>query len=419
MLVSGGGSAAKWSQTSEGRKRLQHQQADPITQLLNQLPVDVHQLIKEFRTVAPKTLSKPRTLQKILLEPDAAVNAIALLRRAIQPSDLTSKTPQSKNPTGETPQRRAWEIIGAIFYNLRRYFEAISILEALYHRTLEYQKNPGQRAHKGVPLWWIADCHWQIGHPWSALRYMMLSLCEDAITYKGKVDLSATGSYSRLTAYFGLPTKRFHAIVKGVFEISKKEPSLARFPEWLLERLPQDWMVRQPSPAELDIVRTNTFLVAELLKGIGKSRGRALETLACNLLAAIPGFRSTLGKKTKSTQLDVVTAVEASYCDFRAEIGRYFGCECKDWKKKPDFSVLAKFARVLDGSKCRFGILFSRERMTGDKTTTDATREVVKLFQQRDIAIVVVTHDDLLQVSKGRSFLTLLREKYEKRRFDS
>jgi hypothetical protein len=39
-------------------------------------------------------------------------------------------------------------------------------------------------------------------------------------------------------------------------------------------------------------------------------------------------------------------------------------CECKDWTEPADFTAMAKFCRVLDGTKSRFGILFSRSGIT-------------------------------------------------------
>ena len=40
--------------------------------------------------------------------------------------------------------------------------------------------------------------------------------------------------------------------------------------------------------------------------------------------------------------------------DFRAELGRYLVCECKDWADRAvDFTAIAKFCRVLDSAKCK------------------------------------------------------------------
>jgi hypothetical protein len=104
--------------------------------------------------------------------------------------------------------------------------------------------------------------------------------------------------------------------------------------------------------------------------------------------------------------------------DFRSELGRHFVCECKDWKKPADFSVMAKFCRVLDSTKSRFGILFSKNGITGKGKTTDGEREQLKLFQDRGIVIVVLSLDDLRQVGEGTNLIALLRSQYETVRLD-
>jgi hypothetical protein len=114
----------------------------------------------------------------------------------------------------------------------------------------------------------------------------------------------------------------------------------------------------------------------------------------------------------------VVGVFEGSFMDFRSELGRYFLVECKDWASPADFTTVAKFCRVLDSAKCRFGILFSREGVSGQEQTRFAQREIVKVFQDRGVVIVVVTKADLARVANGENFLTLLRSKYEKVRLD-
>src|SRR5262249_5624688 len=68
---------------------------------------------------------------------------------------------------------------------------------------------------------------------------------------------------------------------------------------------------------------------------------------------------------------------EARYCgeacclinrfevDFRSELGRVLVCECKDWSDPADFTTMAKFCRVLDSFKAKFGILFSKAGISG------------------------------------------------------
>jgi hypothetical protein len=104
--------------------------------------------------------------------------------------------------------------------------------------------------------------------------------------------------------------------------------------------------------------------------------------------------------------------------DFRSEFGRYFICECKDWSNAVGFSEFAKFARVLDSIKARFGIMFAPEGISGEKGTTDARREQLKLYQDRGMIIVVLDRDDLDFVATGGNFIARLRTKYERERLD-
>jgi hypothetical protein len=104
--------------------------------------------------------------------------------------------------------------------------------------------------------------------------------------------------------------------------------------------------------------------------------------------------------------------------DFRSELGRYFVCECKDWAKPANFTTMAKFCRVLDSTKSRFGILFSKSGISGAKTSTNAAREQLKVFQDRGIVIVVVDLNDLEAIGDGANLVRLLRQRYEAVRLD-
>jgi len=104
--------------------------------------------------------------------------------------------------------------------------------------------------------------------------------------------------------------------------------------------------------------------------------------------------------------------------DFRSEFGRYFVCECKDWEAPADFTTMAKFCRVLDSIKARFGILFSRSGISGAGTARFAEREQLKVYQDRGVVIVVLNLSDLQAVAKGVNLITLLRRQYETVRLD-
>jgi hypothetical protein len=104
--------------------------------------------------------------------------------------------------------------------------------------------------------------------------------------------------------------------------------------------------------------------------------------------------------------------------DFRSELGRYFVCECKDWSDAADFTTMAKFCRVLDSFKAKFGILFSKSGISGQSGSAFAAREQLKIFQDRGIVIVVIDLEDLESVAAGLNFISLLRTRYESVRLD-
>jgi hypothetical protein len=110
--------------------------------------------------------------------------------------------------------------------------------------------------------------------------------------------------------------------------------------------------------------------------------------------------------------------MEGPDLDFRSELGRYFVCECKDWSKPADFTTMAKFCRVLDSTKARFGILCSRSGISGRGRSVFAEREQLKVYQDRGIVIVVLDARDLRSVAAGVNLVSLLRERYEGVRLD-
>src|SRR5690606_2842720 len=98
---------------------------------------------------------------------------------------------------------------------------------------------------------------------------------------------------------------------------------------------------------------------------------------------------------------------------------RYFACECKDRAKdRASFTDIAKFCRVLDSVKAKFGIVFSPTGHSGSGRSVDADREILKVYQDRGIVILVIDRDDLQRVAEGANFIAMLREKYEAVRLD-
>lgn len=370
---------------------------------------EIEKMMKEHEKIMNEIEEKlPPELLSRLVHRDGADKLLAELPKTFSP-ERTATAPDA---------RRAWELVGLFYLNQRRFHEALSIFTCWYNHLLTAQANSDEWTHKGYPLVWMSECYSQMGFPVLAKRYLMLTLCEDAIKDKGIIPPEASGVYFRLVWRHGLTDAELKRYAIEIFNLKEKNPDDSLFPEWILQELDQNWMTEFPSPMEVGVYSTNTRYVRYLISKLGDPTGNTLERLAEYLLSCMPGCRTKRRQRSYSTEYDIVCSVEGFEVDFRSELGRYFVCECKDWKEPADFTVMAKFCRVLDSTKSRFGILFSKSGISGEGETKDAEREQLKVFQDRGVVIVVVDKDDLKYVVDGGNFINLLRKKYERVRLD-
>jgi hypothetical protein len=311
---------------------------------------------------------------------------------------------------------RIWELAALWFLNSHRVHEALGLFWRLYQQMVD-----GQQAgwsHKGMPLVWLSDCYGRLGFPVHSKRYLMLTLCEDALRESGAVSPNTSGVYFRLVWRQGLSDFELRRYASRFFALSREMPVEARYPEALLQRVDDRWLTEAPSPVEAGSYVVSAAYVRYLLGKLGDKSGDTLELLGEYLMASMPGCRTKRRQRSGSTDYDIVCSMDGFDVDFRSELGRYFVCECKDWSSPADFTVMAKFCRVLDSTKSRFGVLFSRSGVSGAGQTAFAAREQLKVFQDRGIVIVVVDLQDLEAVASGANLTQLLREKYEAVRLD-
>jgi hypothetical protein len=325
------------------------------------------------------------------------------------PPDVIASDPNS---------HRTWELVGRFYMVTGRLHEALAVFWALYQQMIAAQVKTVRRLHKGMPLVWMADCFIGLGFPVHAKRYLMLTLCEDALRENGTVNPDTTGIYFRLVWGHGLTHHAITKYAKDFYRQADANPQRAGFPEALLQELDDDWMTEYPSPSEASYYKANPEYLQDLLRDLGHSSGTALERVAHYLMSCMPGCRTKRRLRSGSTDYDLVCSIEGFEVDFRSELGRYFVCECKDWDTPADFSAFAKFCRVLDSTKARFGILFAKAGISGTGRTAFADREQLKVFQDRGIVIVVIDRSDLDAVATGDNLINLLRRKYEAVRLD-
>lgn len=311
---------------------------------------------------------------------------------------------------------QAWVQLAVFLLNSKRPYEALALFWSLYEHMLQAQTST--RVAKGTPLLWISECYRHLNFPLHAKRHLMLAHCEDALTYKGQVPPEKVGAYFRLAWRHGLSDTELERYANEFYKLSTEERGSSLFPEALLQGIDDGWITELPSPNEAFAYRVSQTYVKHLLGKLGDRSGQMLERLASYLMSCMPGCRTRRRKRSASTDYDVVCAMEGIDVDFRSEFGRHFVCECKDWNVPADFTTMAKFCRVLDSTKSRFGIIFSKLGVSGAGHSRNAEREQLKVFQDRGIVIVVIDESDLSKVAQGANLISMLRELYEKVRLD-
>ena len=339
----------------------------------------------------------------LLDQRDGAFRVVKVLRESIDPT--------------ETTEGQLWDDCARFYTVQGRFHEALVIYHAMYSKLVDMQESLGERKHKGTPLVRISEIHALMEHPLLAKRYIMLTICEDAIQTAGIIPIDNTGSYFRAVWQHGITDEGFHRYASDAWNACQKDSEVKRFPEWALQELDQQWMTEYPSTTEASLYVANSAYCSWLLSKLGDGDGKALERLAHYLLNCVPGFRAKKRVRTPSTDYDVYCAIEGPTHDFRSDLGRYFICECKDWTSPADVTAILKFASVLRAAKCQFGVIFSRHGISGPGNLENAKRERLKL-NEAGIIILIITEADLKEVARGANFFSMLREQYERVHLD-
>ena len=83
---------------------------------------------------------------------------------------LANELPKKFDPDaiatgGKGSPQRAWEVIGALYLNLNRPYDAIAVFDSLYRHMLKCQIDKKQWVHKGMLLCWISDAFFPFAIP--------------------------------------------------------------------------------------------------------------------------------------------------------------------------------------------------------------------------------------------------------------
>jgi hypothetical protein len=106
---------------------------------------------------------------------------------------------------GKQSRQRAWELAGLWLMNSGRFFESLAVFNALYEHMICYEINKRKRrAHKGMPLVWMSECFRKLNYPVHSKRYLMYTLCEDAVEYGREKRSAGSGVYFRAVVHHGM-----------------------------------------------------------------------------------------------------------------------------------------------------------------------------------------------------------------------
>ncbi len=135
------------------------------------------------------------------------------------------------------------------------------------------------------------------------------------------------------------------------------------------------------------------------------------EYLAIFIVGAIEGL-SVLShdRRGASEEIDVWVKNERTDPFWQTHVGDPFIIECKNWGKPIGVPELRDFRGKMTDRQVRFGILLSRNHVTGDqyRDAQSLIRETVK----DGVYIVVLDENDLLRISWGIHPAEIIKEKF-------
>lgn len=151
-------------------------------------------------------------------------------------------------------------------------------------------------------------------------------------------------------------------------------------------------------------------------------KGKTLESLAQFLFDSVPSLRCKYRNlQTRSSEIDLVIEYNRSKGEMPLfdELGRYCLVECKNWSKPVGVGPVRDFMGKLDKCKVKFGIIFSKNGVTGVDSGADALREIQSRYDRDGVFLLVFSLEELKGISNSKDFCDALDFKADGLRFDT
>jgi hypothetical protein len=345
-----------------------------------------------------------------------------------------TKTDGLIDPDNHEAALATWGKIGGLLRHNRLYHLAADVTLAWYSRISELQTQK-RRYHKGAPAFHSAMHLLEAGDRRGAFWFCSMAFIEDVLS-NDKDEVPDSAAKQSLQIHFRQHEPTFRAIASKAIELRVKQPNIWMYPEATAVHLAREGKLAQPAAALGSEIQVNRPFFVQLFADLNtkntEQKGKALEFLASYLSITLPDIVIQPNVKTFEQgvtcehELDLVVTQYGSFSTYLLEaLGRHFLVECKNWNHPVGVSELNHFVAKMRFHRCKCGVIFSRNGLSGDKAIGDGGPQFARLTQLRwyhqdDCTVITINERHLSQIANGSlTFAQVLLRGYESVKFSS
>lgn len=163
----------------------------------------------------------------------------------------------------------------------------------------------------------------------------------------------------------------------------------------------------------IDVNRVAAFLAAGDQAKTAAAKGRALEDLIAYLFGLIPGITLTVRNELNAFEAE---EIDVAFWNDGHPSGLHFFdhiilVECKNWSTRVGYPELGLFLQKLSSRGRPQGIFVAAEGITGNPSELTAAHSVLSQALQQGREIIVVTRDEIEQLTETSQLVRLLKQK--------
>lgn len=294
-----------------------------------------------------------------------------------------------------------------------------------------------RKIYRAQTAFLLTDLYWEMGDQGMAFRWAMHMQADDIL--HGNPDDGGAGR-QMLPTKLGMEDKAFSAlneIAKKNFEQVKQtddwtqpagfaEDAFTKFSKskisYVIARASSHREMRVSKGYLQSLYTRMTELDKHKVRKYSSQKGKALEDIAFYLCLLLPGcvpHSNVLAKKQVYETDIVVQNLSSSSSVVTDLLGREFIVECKNRQVGIRVSEIGYFLYRMKLTHTKFGILFTRKGITGDKSHSAGAELIRQAYQLDDLLCIVLTDIDLDELSSGKQqyFWWMMLDKIESLRF--